>query len=825
MMRALPIAALPSCVATNDLGVWASVSELAYRYGLRVRGLLVFGVIALLWAWIAMPWLSGEVTIPYDAKAHFQAQIQFLANALHRGDSPFWTPNIFGGSPQIADPQSLIFSPAILLALFDKDPSFRSMDTYVLGLLLLGGFAFAQFGRERGWHSAAQVVAALVFAFGASASWRLQHVGQVQSLACFALSFWLLARALERASWRSGLAAGAAAGIMVVKPDQIALLGLYVLAAYTLWFVLKDRAPLAALRRAWPALVSGAAVGASIIALPLLMTILFSEVSNRAEIDIIEAARGSLHPASLLTMFVGDLFGAKDPAVEYWGPSSYAWSPGNLTLSQNMGQVYVGALPMMACIAWLVAARGRVGAEAKFMLAALAAIAIYTVGAYSPLFPLIFDWFPGASQFRRPADGTFMIGALMALASGFALDHLLRNADRRALTSGLMAACAAALISLAVAAAVAYQQGQFGVASLAIASGAGWMVAALALLWLITRPMWMRGGAPKGLAMSAAMVACVSTGLFMAFDLRTNNGPNESTALPPDQYAVMDPNTDNHTVSYLKAALARGQREPARRDRIELLGMDFHWPNLGMIHGFDTAFGYNPLHLAEFTEATGARDHMGGALDRKFTPMFPSYKSAFADMLGLRFVVSSVLIERVDRSLQPGDLTLLARTRDGFIYENPRALPRAMFVPAARPADFGSLLDEGLPADFDPRKTVLLEKPGDDAIIATPGTEPNTKALVRLTSYANTEVVIEVESSGPGYVVLNDVWHPWWTATINDEEVDILKANVLFRAVQIEAGKSTIRFRFRPLDGAIAELREKVLGPETEPLTTLSMAR
>ena len=35
-----------------------------------------------------------------------------------------------------------------------------------------------------------------------------------------------------------------------------------------------------------------------------------------------EAIRGSLHPASLITLFIGDLFGALDPKVEYWGPSS-----------------------------------------------------------------------------------------------------------------------------------------------------------------------------------------------------------------------------------------------------------------------------------------------------------------------------------------------------------------------------------------------------------------------------------------------------------------------------------------------------------------------
>ncbi len=788
------------------------MSDVVLRRRLWARGILVFCLVGLLWAWIALPWLSGEVTIPYDAKAHFQAQIQFLANALHRGDSPFWTPNIFGGSPQIADPQSLIFSPAFLLALFDKAPSFRTMDAYVLVLLLCGGLACARFGQERGWHPAAQVVAALVFAFGASSSWRLQHIGQVQSLACFAVAFWLLARALTHRSWRSGLSAGLAAGMMAVKPDQVAFIGVYLLAAYAAWFLLKDAQPAAATRRALPALAAAGAAGLAIVAVPLLMTILFSEVSNRAEIDFVEAGRGSLHPASLLTAFVGDLFGAKDPFVEYWGPSSFAWSPGNLTLSQNMGQVYVGSLPIVAIVLWLARGWRHVDPEARFLLGALLATVVYAVGSYTPAFAVIFALLPGADNFRRPADATFLVGALLALLSGYAMHEAMtwRARGGEARRTALIAAGVVAL-ALVAAAMIAFWRDKLGAAAPAIASSAAWLCAALCAL-LMLRRLALSTRAP---ARAASLAAFCGMMAMFGLDLKANNGPNESTALPPSIYAVMDPETDNHTVSYLKALLARSQREPGRRDRIEFLGMDFHWPNIGMIHGFDHAFGYNPLHMADFTEATGARDHMGGAKDRKFTAMFPSFRSIFSDMLGLRYVISSVPVETVDRSLKPGDLSLLARTRDAFIYENPRALPRAMFVRGVRIADFAALLEDGLPADFDPRKTVLLERLGEDAVLnASAAAAPEAK--VRLVSYANTEVVVEVDSASAGYLVLNDVWHPWWTVTVNDDDADILKANVLFRAVQVEAGKSLVRFRFRPLDGAIAELREKVLGAEDD---------
>ena len=99
--------------------------------GSHRRSLLTIALFFLAWLVLAWPWLSGAVTIPYDAKALFQAELQFLANAIHQGQSPFWAPNVFGGMPQIADPQSLIFSPLVLLALLAPRPSFHALDVAV----------------------------------------------------------------------------------------------------------------------------------------------------------------------------------------------------------------------------------------------------------------------------------------------------------------------------------------------------------------------------------------------------------------------------------------------------------------------------------------------------------------------------------------------------------------------------------------------------------------------------------------------------------------------------------------------------------------------
>ena len=757
------------------------------------------------WLLLCWPWLSGAVTIPFDAKAHFQAQIQFLAQALHSGQSPFWTHNVFGGSPQIADPQSLIFSPAILLALFNPSPSFRAVDAYVLAHLLFGGLAIMMLFRDRGWHPIGGLLAAMVFAFGASAAWRVQHVGQISSLAFFALALWLTCRMLQRNSLLSGALAGFASGMMVLDPDQVALLAVYVLVGVVVAHWLSGG--WAAVRASLAPLSVASVAGIATIAVPLIWTWLFAEATTRPEIDFIEAGRGSLHPASLLTAFIGDLFGARDPAVDFWGPYSPQWNAGELFLSQNMGQIYAGALPFLLLIAPGLS-RGWLWDRAirPFTLLFVFMV-LFALGRYTPLFHAAYEYLPGVKVFRRPADATFLIGGLGAILSGYLL-HRLVTAERPGPVLrdlALAALVCTALIGLGVL--LAGRIGHLRDAVVPCAAAVGWFAVSGLVVLLLTK--WRRAFS-SALAAPLAMLAVAGV---ISADLFVNNGPNESTALSPELYDVLRPETKNETIAVLKSLVKQPAGSP-RRDRVELLGLGFEWPNAGLVHGFDHTLGYNPLRLAEFSEAVGTRDSIASPSERVFTPLFPSYRSPLADLLGLRYIASRVPIGEVDRKLTAGDLKLVAYTRDGYVYENPRALPRAMFVAGWQIADFEAMKLSGRWPEVDPRQTVLLEAPPEVPLPAGPRA---SEAEVKLTRYANTEVEIEVTAKQAGFVVLNDVWHPWWRATLDGAEAEILRANVLFRAVQVPPGKHTVRFTFHPLDGAVAELIERTEGPERSP--------
>lgn len=752
---------------------------------LAALAIYLLGFLVLSW-----PWLSGAVTIPWDAKAQFQPELQFLARSLHEGQSPFWTPNVFAGWPQIADPQSVIFSPLhLLLAAFALAPSFRASDAVVFAALFLGGLGVILFFRDRGWHVAGALVAALAFAFGGAAASRIQHIGEVLSLAYLPLAMWSLTRALERESWRFGLLAGILGGLIAVGRDQVALLSLYLLAGMVIayWAGADARVRL---RASIKPLVAAAVAGAIVAAVPVLLTLLLAEGSNRPGFDFVSAGRGSLHPAHLLTLAFADLFGAADPAVPFWGPPSFAWGSTDLFLAQNMGQLYLGALPLVAIVG-LGLARGPLWSRDIRFIAIAAAVAIlYGLGWYTPAFRLFYELVPGVTLYRRPADAAFLIGALLAVLGGYLVHRCLSRPRNPATRAQWEVGVAIAGLVVAAALAAALYAGKLAVATKPIIIGAAFAAAALVVL-LFARRLEHRP------LLAAALLATFTTA-----DLAWNNAPNESTGLSPAVYDALRVDTKNQTIALLKQKLAE-HVAPDRRDRVELIGIAYPWPNISLIHDFDHVFGHNPLRLKDFAAATGVGDTVATPDQRTFSPLYPSYRSPFADLFGLRLIATGVPVERIDSSLKPGDLNFIARTADAYVYENPRALPRAFLVGNWQRVDFAELIRDGWP-ELDPRRTVLLEQAPAESL---PPTEPVGTA--RIVHYGNTEVTIETNSPAAALLVLTDVWHPWWRGDVDGTHAQILKADVLFRAVAVPAGRHVVRFSFHPFAGAFAELMQK----------------
>ncbi|MEQ1670022.1 MAG: hypothetical protein ABL893_04105, partial [Hyphomicrobium sp.] len=115
--------------------------------------------------------------------------------------------------------------------------------------------------------------------------------------------------------------------------------------------------------------------------------------------------------------------------------------------------------------------------------------------------------------------------------------------------------------------------------------------------------------------------------------------------------------------------------------------------------------------------------------------------------------------------------------------------------------DFNAISASGQWPNANPEETIVLE--------AEPSGRGRKPGEVRITAYHNTHVTLEADSPDGGFVVLNDIWQPWWFAAIDGADVPMLRANVLFRAVEVPAGRHTITFTFDALKGATHQLASK----------------
>ena len=132
--------------------------------------------------------------------------------------------------------------------------------------------------------------------------------------------------------------------------------------------------------------------------------------------------------------------------------------------------------------------------------------------------------------------------------------------------------------------------------------------------------------------------------------------------------------------------------------------------------------------------------------------------------------------------------------------------PRVMFVADWMLANFAALISTGAWPKFDATRTVLLEAAPAAPTLQTVALSNAPAGGATISRFENTIVEVDVTATRAGIVLLNSAWHPWWRATVDGNPAPVLKANVLFPAVQVPAGRRRLHFEFEPMAGALAEI-------------------
>jgi hypothetical protein len=411
--------------------------------------------------------------------------------------------------------------------------------------------------------------------------------------------------------------------------------------------------------------------------------------------------------------------------------------------------------------------------------------ALFMLGRYTPLFAWAFDHVPGVSYFRRPVDGSFVFGAALALVAGHLLaDYVRDGAPRlRPWQTALVVAGAAAILVWAV--------------TFSARSGHG-IAAMREILRISPVPLAVIALLAGASTLSARRWAAAGVAAIAVAELLWWNAASRINAQPHHAYAVLEHpvGAEAQALDALERAITE-RRRSGERPRVEILGVHGAFQNLAMVRGLEAINGYNPLRVGSYDRLVAPGETTYLAEERAFPPSFEGYDCPLARALGLEFVVLGRPIEDMPRGLlRPAEL--LHGGPGLWVYRLPEALPRLTFATRFQVAD----------ADAVGRRGELLASPSADRVLFDDDTPPQDAywslppgqgGAARIVSWRPDRIEIEADSPLGGMLALHEIYYPGWVAEIDGKPAEILRADVLFRGLEVPAGRRRIVFRYAPL--------------------------
>jgi hypothetical protein len=201
------------------------------------------------------------------------------------------------------------------------------------------------------------------------------------------------------------------------------------------------------------------------------------------------------------------------------------------------------------------------------------------------------------------------------------------------------------------------------------------------------------------------------------------------------------------------------------------------------MYGIDLAGGHHPNDLARYRELIGME---GSGIPENLAYFHPNVMR----ILNIRYVLwPDAQLGPIPDAEPLNQFALSDGTVLGSVYPYP-GLPRARVVGAVVvvPESEGvSVILGNHELGYDPfRQTVLNEEPTFDL------GGPDVRGSAQWIERTPNRLLLEVESSGPGLLVLSENWYPAWRATVDGEEVPVLRADHTLRAVSIPGGSHRV---------------------------------
>jgi hypothetical protein len=731
------------------------------------EGPAVLGLVALVLCLLPGAVFLGRTLYFRDIHLQWYGQVESFVRTVGARSWPLWDLYTSFGQPLLANANSQLFYPLTWLNLVVRPPTYFTV--YVVLHCLFSGLGLYAFCRRLGISRGGSWVAAAAWTASGPL---LSLVNLWNHFAGAAWIPWVMlaadralapGRPVDVLLWGGCLAAQ----ILCGSPDMFALT-CFLVGGYALRFV-RVRDPAQNVRVLATALMAaGLALGLS--AAQWIPSLDLVRQSVRTSLPEDMRAAWSLHPANLLQIVMPLAW--DDPAIP--ADQRVALFEGREPL---LASLYLG-MPAVGLVAAALARRPR-RAAVFFALAAAASVVI-AMGYHSLAYELAMRALPPLKMLRYPSKAIIVAALGWAVLAGQGFDSW-SEAERGRLRDWRSRVLGPLLVVVALGVSFAIAIGHGVVRAVVLSTGLTAVVSLLALN--------RRGGRRAAVGVAALVVA----------DLVVANHGLNPTA-PRDFFKFRPP---------VLGSVSQG-------DGRRLYVYDYvAIPGLSRRHlGRDAPYRmFLPPGTPKWAEAWGMRSYLAGT----FAGGHGVYGSYSEDIVRIHprplTVLTEALLQADDtpfqlRLLRMGAVIALhsprldglvpAGTFPGLFPEPVRLfrvrdpLPRAYVVSGARVADGPSALAAVADAAFDPAREVVLSEGSPAPISST------FSGTVRILFLRPDELRLDAELSEPGYLVLVDAYGPGWRATVDGQDVPVLRANLAFRAVRVGAGRHVIEQVYRP---------------------------
>ena len=169
----------------------------------------------------------------------------------------------------------------------------------------------------------------------------------------------------------------------------------------------------------------------------------------------------------------------------------------------------------------------------------------------------------------------------------------------------------------------------------------------------------------------------------------------------------------------------------------------------------------------------------------------------FSGSAGLNTGILSMLNIRYLTLRQPLPLPgfeTVFESESGRVIENQSVLPKAFFVDSVAVLENQPQVLERLKTDFNPTEIAFVA--GESGIRSV----RDSTASVVVTGYNSNQIKAEITRNEPGFLVLGEIWYPpGWQATLNGEEIPIIRTNYILRGFEIPAGTHVFEMKLEPV--------------------------